>query len=256
MRWHTKSAGVGDHTDLTAAAVDVLCFWHDPANFHQDVRALLTGGGQNHLITRDTSDSPGSGNRGSLSRCATSWLGPVPSAAVWAFVCTRPGGRCFWLPAGNTWLRFGSGACGWTSPADHEWPACRSSALCPRVDWRPGDVALLCTKTQDSVGVLDQLPAPDTPVVCLQNGVANERSTAERFTQRLGVCMQMPGEHLEPGRVAAFAEPVPGVLNIGRLPRGPADRAARRGPGGGGVPVTARPRDHAVEVLEAAGQPG
>lgn len=88
------------------------------------------------------------------------------------------------------------------------------------VDWRPGDVALLCTKTQDSVGVLDQLPAPDTPVVCMQNGVVNERWAAERFTQVLGVCVQMPAEHLEPGRVAAFAEPVPGVLNIGRFPRG------------------------------------
>jgi 2-dehydropantoate 2-reductase len=86
------------------------------------------------------------------------------------------------------------------------------------VGWRSGDVALLCTKTQDSRDVLDQLP--DTPVVCMQTGVANERWAAERFKQVLGVCVQMPAEHLEPGRVAAFADPVPGVLNIGRFPRG------------------------------------
>ena len=95
-------------------------------------------------------------------------------------------------------------------------------ATVSEVDWRPGDVALLCTKTQDSVGALDQLHAvaPSTPVVCLQNGVANERWAAARFAQVLGVCVQMPAEHLEPGRVAAFAEPVPGVLNVGRFPRG------------------------------------
>ncbi|MBA3905579.1 MAG: hypothetical protein H0X35_02675, partial [Pseudonocardiales bacterium] len=74
------------------------------------------------------------------------------------------------------------------------------------VDWRSGDVVLLCTKTQDSEGVLDQLHAvaPHVPVVCMQNGVVNERWAAQRFTQALGVCVQMPAEHLEPGRVVAY----------------------------------------------------
>jgi 2-dehydropantoate 2-reductase len=87
------------------------------------------------------------------------------------------------------------------------------------VDWGPGDVVLLCTKTQDSRGVLDQLPA-DVPVVCVQNGVANERWAAERLTHVMGICVQMPAEHLEPGRVAAYAAPVPGLLDIGRYPHG------------------------------------
>lgn len=87
------------------------------------------------------------------------------------------------------------------------------------VDWRAGDVALLCTKTQDSIGVLDQLHAV-VPVVCVQNGVANERWAAERFADVMGICVQMPAEHLEPGRVVAYGAPTPGVLNVGRFPRG------------------------------------
>jgi 2-dehydropantoate 2-reductase len=86
------------------------------------------------------------------------------------------------------------------------------------VDWRPDDVALLCTKTQDTTEILNQLP--DVPIVCMQNGVVNERWAAERFTRVMGVCVQMPAEHLEPGRVVAYAAPIPGVLDIGRFPRG------------------------------------
>jgi 2-dehydropantoate 2-reductase len=84
------------------------------------------------------------------------------------------------------------------------------------VDWSAGDVVLLCTKTQDSRDVLDQLP--DVPVVYVQNGVANERWAAERFARVMGICVQMPAEHLGPGRVAAYGAPVPGVLDIGRIP--------------------------------------
>src|SRR5689334_23532453 len=53
------------------------------------------------------------------------------------------------------------------------------------VGWRPGDIALLCTKTQDTEAVLDAMhaAAPDVPVVCAQNGVANERFAAARFGQ-------------------------------------------------------------------------
>ncbi|MEJ3652786.1 2-dehydropantoate 2-reductase N-terminal domain-containing protein [Actinomycetes bacterium KLBMP 9759] len=90
------------------------------------------------------------------------------------------------------------------------------------VDWRAGDVVLLCTKSQHSVAVLDDLAevAPDTPVVCVQNGVANERFAANRFAEVQSVCVMLPAEHLMPGRVVAYSAPCPGVLDIGRYPSG------------------------------------
>lgn len=91
-----------------------------------------------------------------------------------------------------------------------------------QVDWRPDDVALLCTKTQDTEPVLDQLRAvaPDVTAVCLQNGVANERLAAARFANVQAVYVVLPAEHLEPGVVIAYSAPVAGVLDVGRYPRG------------------------------------
>jgi 2-dehydropantoate 2-reductase len=90
------------------------------------------------------------------------------------------------------------------------------------VDWRPDDVALLCTKTQDSAQVLTALHAvaPDIAVACLQNGVANERLAAERFANVQAVYVVLPTEHLEPGLVVGYSGPVPGILDVGRYPRG------------------------------------
>ncbi len=97
------------------------------------------------------------------------------------------------------------------------------------VDWRDGDVALLCTKTQDSVGILDALRAvaPDVPVVCVQNGVANERFAASRFATVQGICVLLPAEHLEPGLVVAFSATTPGILDVGAYPHG-VDRLTER----------------------------
>jgi 2-dehydropantoate 2-reductase len=90
------------------------------------------------------------------------------------------------------------------------------------VDWRPDDVALMCTKTQDSEPLLDALraAAPDVAVACLQNGVANERLAAARFANVQAVYVVLPAEHLEPGLVVGYSGPVPGVLDVGRYPRG------------------------------------
>lgn len=90
------------------------------------------------------------------------------------------------------------------------------------VDWRPGDVTLLATKTQDSAGALDALAraAPAVPVACAQNGVANERLAAERFAEVQAICVMLPAEHLEPGRVVAYSAPIPGILDVGRYPTG------------------------------------
>ncbi len=90
------------------------------------------------------------------------------------------------------------------------------------VGWRPGDVVVLATKTQHSVDLLDAVAAaaPHVPVVCAQNGVANERFAAERFADVVAMCVMLPAEHLEPGVVAAYSAPTPGVLDVGRYPTG------------------------------------
>ncbi|MCO1655034.1 ketopantoate reductase family protein [Pseudonocardia humida] len=97
------------------------------------------------------------------------------------------------------------------------------------VDWRADDVVLLCTKSQDSEALLDELraAAPDVAVACVQNGVANERTAARRFERVQGVYVMVPAEHLEPGRVAGFSAPVAGVLDVGRYPSG-ADELSTR----------------------------
>jgi 2-dehydropantoate 2-reductase len=98
----------------------------------------------------------------------------------------------------------------------------RTAADVAEVDWRPDDVALMCTKTQDSEPLLDALHAvaPDVAVACLQNGVANERLAADRFANVQAVYVVLPTAHLEPGLVIGYSGPVPGILDVGRYPRG------------------------------------
>lgn len=93
------------------------------------------------------------------------------------------------------------------------------------VDWRPGDVAMLATKTQDTEPILDALAAraPDVVVACAQNGVANERMAATRFARVQAVLVILPAEHYEPGVVIASSSPVPGVLDVGTHPAGTDD---------------------------------
>ncbi|MGI8939707.1 MAG: ketopantoate reductase family protein [Iamia sp.] len=91
------------------------------------------------------------------------------------------------------------------------------------VDWRPDDVAVLAVKGQDTESVLGELAAhadPGTPLVCAQNGVANERRALRRFAHVHGMCVMLPAVHLEPGVVAAFGDPAPGILDLGRIPQG------------------------------------
>ena len=97
-----------------------------------------------------------------------------------------------------------------------------------RIDWREDDVVLVTTKTQDSAGALSALAAAagrGLPVVCVQNGVENERIALRRFEHVYGICVMLPAEHLEPGVVAASSAPVTGLLDIGRYPAGLDDTA-------------------------------
>jgi 2-dehydropantoate 2-reductase len=87
----------------------------------------------------------------------------------------------------------------------------------------PEDVVLLAVKSQDTAAALAELrraAPPSTRVVCLQNGVDNERAALRIFTNVYAVCVMCPAGHLKPGVVEAFASPIPGLLDVGRYPRG------------------------------------
>lgn len=89
-----------------------------------------------------------------------------------------------------------------------------------------GDVLILTTKTQDTLAVLDALASREVPIVCAQNGVANERIALRRFADVYGMVVMLPAVHLEPGRVDAQGSPFSGLLDIGRYPYGVDDRSA------------------------------
>lgn len=91
------------------------------------------------------------------------------------------------------------------------------------LDFRPDDVVLLCVKSQSTGDALEALAAAapaELPVVCVQNGVANELAALRRFANVYGVCVVCPALHLEPGVVEASASPVTGILDVGRAPSG------------------------------------
>ena len=84
-----------------------------------------------------------------------------------------------------------------------------------------GDVVILCMKSQHTGSALTDLiesASSKTPVVCCQNGVANERMALRRFANVYGMVVLLPAEHLEPGEVVNFAEDSAGVLDAGRYP--------------------------------------
>ena len=89
---------------------------------------------------------------------------------------------------------------------------------------------VVATKSQDSVAVLSQwarrpvagggTAAERLPVVCAQNGVANERFALRRFRHVYGMCVWLPAAHVAPGEVAAYGQPLAGLLWVGRYPSG------------------------------------
>ena len=71
-----------------------------------------------------------------------------------------------------------------------------------RITWTADDIVLLAMKTQDTSPALDQLAAvapPAPPIVCMQNGVANERMALQRFPNVYGVYVWCAAGHLSPG---------------------------------------------------------
>jgi 2-dehydropantoate 2-reductase len=88
---------------------------------------------------------------------------------------------------------------------------------------RRGDVVVIAVKAHQTAGVLAELAAawPEPlPIVCAQNGIANE-PTARRWTPDVyGICVMFPATHLEPGVVRAHWGGTTGMLDLGRFPRG------------------------------------
>jgi 2-dehydropantoate 2-reductase len=103
--------------------------------------------------------------------------------------------------------------------AVHESPA--------SVAWGPEDVVLLSVKSQDSAAALSGLraAAPDVPLVCLQNGVENERLALRLYSEVYGAVVMAPTAHLEPGVVLAYGSLLTGIIDVGRYPCGVDERA-------------------------------
>ena len=94
--------------------------------------------------------------------------------------------------------------------------------------WTDDTVVLLAVKGQDTEEALTQLVtvAPqETPVVCMQNGVENERRVLRRFPRTYAMCVMCPASHLRPGVIVAHSAPVSGLLDLGRYPSGVDDVA-------------------------------
>jgi 2-dehydropantoate 2-reductase len=98
-----------------------------------------------------------------------------------------------------------------------------------QIEVRDGDVVLLAVKSQDTQAALQALAASASssiPVVCAQNGVANEGAALRRFRHVYGMHVMLPASFLEPGVVQASSAPTAGLLDVGRYPAG-ADETAR-----------------------------
>ncbi|MFE6646255.1 ketopantoate reductase family protein [Nocardioides sp. NPDC057772] len=92
-----------------------------------------------------------------------------------------------------------------------------------QVSWTEDTVVLLSVKSQQTEAALEDLAAyapPSTPVVALQNGVANEPRILRRFARTYAIHVVLPATFLTPGTVVQDSGDKPGILDIGRYPSG------------------------------------
>ncbi|MDX2465986.1 MAG: 2-dehydropantoate 2-reductase [Acidimicrobiia bacterium] len=91
------------------------------------------------------------------------------------------------------------------------------------VEFSPDTVVLLTMKTQDTkmaLAALQKVAGADTPIVCIQNGVENERLASGLFANVYGIPVMCPCLFVDPGVVQAYSAPLTGILDIGRYPEG------------------------------------
>jgi 2-dehydropantoate 2-reductase len=95
------------------------------------------------------------------------------------------------------------------------------------VNWTGEEVVLLATKSQDTLGALAALrgvAGAAVPVVCVQNGVENERVALRLVESVYGAVVMLPAAHLEAGTVEAYGAELTGMIDVGRYPEGVDDR--------------------------------
>jgi 2-dehydropantoate 2-reductase len=92
-----------------------------------------------------------------------------------------------------------------------------------QVTWTDDTVVLLSVKGQDTDAALAQLTTvapPSTAVVCVQNGVENERRVLRHFSRTYAMCVMCPATHLRPGVIQVHSAPVSGLMDLGCYPTG------------------------------------
>lgn len=146
--------------------------------------------------------------------------------------CIAQGFRSRRSPEENNWQRFAAGDLILSVPRSPTMlisPSCRSPRYMRLKQKDSGLAVLLCVKSQQTAvaltGIRDGFGEPT--LVCLQNGVENERVAARFFPSVYGVCVMLPNVYLEPGLITGYSDSVPGVLDIGRYVGGSDERAER-----------------------------
>ena len=92
-----------------------------------------------------------------------------------------------------------------------------------QISFAEDTVVLLCMKSQHTQSALEDLARGaglQTAVVCVQNGVANERLALRFFPNVYGSVVNLPAMFLEPGEVVTFAQGFGGILDTGCYPGG------------------------------------
>lgn len=102
---------------------------------------------------------------------------------------------------------------------------------------RPDDVLVLAVKSQDTARTLESWvdrpvsgggTAGDLlPIVCAQNGVANERLALRRFRRVYGMSVWFPASYLNPGTIEVADDAYTGIAQLGRYVSG-VDTVAER----------------------------
>ena len=95
------------------------------------------------------------------------------------------------------------------------------------VEWTDEDVVLLATKSQDTLAALNALrdaAGPGVPVVCMQNGVENERVALRLMDAVYGAVVMLPAAHLQAGTVEAYGAEMTGMIDVGCYPDGVDER--------------------------------
>lgn len=132
-------------------------------------------------------------------------------------------------------------------------PSVRSVGGPDELTLSPEDVLVLAVKSQDTLPLLVRWGAQSVrgggtagerlPLVCAQNGVANEYNALRYFERVYGACLWLPATLAAPGVVVAEAVPGFGIIDLGRIGRPAA-------PAGSAIDATSLAL---AEVLNGAG---